>query len=447
MKFGLLHFRTGETDGVSLEMDKWRLILEKLGHEVIYIAGSGKKDDEGLRIIDSLHYKNPINNKIVDIVYKGINHKETEQDIKNLINDYANDIRDSLVKLIEKEQLDYLVPNNVLSLGWNLSAGIGVAKAIRETGVKVIAHHHDFHWERELYSNPKYEFVKDILQQYFPYQSQNIKHVVINSIAKRQLKQRYDIDSTIVPNVFDYDGTSWSEDSYNQDMKENVGITDNQIVFLQATRIVERKGIELAIDVIAKINEYKRRLIGKTLFNRKVINEETEFVMVLAGLNESKQYYDKLIQKAENQKVKIIDINDRVDHVRNTKDGKKIYSLWDAYVISDFITYPSILEGFGNQFLEAVYARKPLLVYEYPVFEEYLKTFDFDYVSLSNNHQQTENGLVSVSDKIIEKCAEETIEILTDECLYKQQVDKNYEICKEHFSYETLELILSNIIK
>lgn len=446
MKFGMLHFRTGETDGVSLEMDKWKYILEKLGHEVIYIAGSGKENDSSLRIVDGLHYKSATNNRIVDIVYKGINQGETEQNIKDLIYDYANDIKDSLVKLIKAEKLDYLVPNNVLSLGWNLSAGIGVAQAIEQTGVSVIAHHHDFHWERELYSHPKYEFVRDILNKYFPYKLNNIKHVVINSIAKRELKQRYNIDAEIVPNVFDYDETTWGEDSYNKDMKEVVGIKDNQVVFLQATRVVERKGIELAIDVIAKINECKSKLTGKTLYNGKHINEDTEFVMVLAGLNESEQYYNNLIQKAKNQKVKVIDINDRVDHVRKTKDGKKIYSLWDAHVISDFVTYPSLLEGFGNQFLEAIFAKKPLLVYEYPVFDEYLKTFGFEYVSLSNSHEQAENGLVCVADEIIKKCADETIEILTDNCFYKQQVDKNYEICKEHFSYKTLQIILSNLI-
>jgi hypothetical protein len=40
MKIALCHFRVGETDGVSLEMDKWKKALEQNGHEVFYIAGS-----------------------------------------------------------------------------------------------------------------------------------------------------------------------------------------------------------------------------------------------------------------------------------------------------------------------------------------------------------------------------------------------------------------------
>ncbi|MCZ7667463.1 MAG: hypothetical protein M5U34_09740 [Chloroflexi bacterium] len=36
---GMLHFKVGSTDGVSLEMDKWKLILEEMGHTVHYAAG------------------------------------------------------------------------------------------------------------------------------------------------------------------------------------------------------------------------------------------------------------------------------------------------------------------------------------------------------------------------------------------------------------------------
>lgn len=40
MNIALIHYRVGETDGVSLEMDKWKKVLEKQGHNVMYIAGS-----------------------------------------------------------------------------------------------------------------------------------------------------------------------------------------------------------------------------------------------------------------------------------------------------------------------------------------------------------------------------------------------------------------------
>jgi glycosyltransferase involved in cell wall biosynthesis len=43
-------------------------------------------------------------------------------------------------------------------------------------------------------------------------------------------------------------------------------------------------------------------------------------------------------------------------------------SLWELYAHADFITYPSLYEGFGNAFLEAVYFKKPLLINRYAIF-------------------------------------------------------------------------------
>ena len=34
MNIAMTHFRVGETDGVSLEMDKWKTVLERNGHTV-----------------------------------------------------------------------------------------------------------------------------------------------------------------------------------------------------------------------------------------------------------------------------------------------------------------------------------------------------------------------------------------------------------------------------
>ena len=41
------------------------------------------------------------------------------------------------------------------------------------------------------------------------------------------------------------------------------------------------------------------------------------------------------------------------------REGKnKVYSLWDAYIYADFVTYPSLYEGFGNALLETIYFQK-----------------------------------------------------------------------------------------
>ena len=49
-------------------------------------------------------------------------------------------------------------------------------------------------------------------------------------------------------------------------------------------------------------------------------------------------------------------------------EGKRIYTLWDLYHHADFVTYPSIYEGFGNALLEAIYFKKPVLINRYSIF-------------------------------------------------------------------------------
>ena len=49
-------------------------------------------------------------------------------------------------------------------------------------------------------------------------------------------------------------------------------------------------------------------------------------------------------------------------------EGKKVYTLWDLYHHADFVTYPSIYEGFGNALLEAIYFRKACLINRYSIF-------------------------------------------------------------------------------
>lgn len=104
------------------------------------------------------------------------------------------------------------------------------------------------------YSNPTCRFINSILEDYFLPKEEYIKHCVINSLAQDQLKTRKGIDSIVVPNVFDFSSQQWVKDDYNIDIRERISIKKNDLIFLQATRIVERKGIELAIDYVSEIN-------------------------------------------------------------------------------------------------------------------------------------------------------------------------------------------------
>lgn len=443
MNIALCHFRVGETDGVSLEMDKWKMALEQLGHKVIYIAGSAGNCEA--EIIPDLHYQHPVNNRIVENVYQNFESYCSEKNLKNEIFSLAESIERDLINLIEKNNIDLIVPNNILSLGWGLSAGIAFTKAIQKTGVRALCHHHDFHWERDLYSNPKVGFATDLLKEYFPPVHVRISHVCINHIAKGELKVRYGVEADVVPNVFDFQDELIIVDDYNRNLRKEFGINPGDLVFMQATRVVERKAIELAIDFVSEIGNQKENLVNKRLYSGHKFESDSEIYLVFAGKNESSDYYQKLINYAEQKEVKVLDISERVSHKRSFKSGNNIYSLWDAYSIADMITYPSILEGWGNQFLEAIVAKLPVVVYKYPVYLTDIERFNFNIISLGNEHV-LQDGLVKVEDRIVKIAADEAIPYLLDSDYRKAKVNFNYKIASEQLSVNSLREMLSKVL-
>ncbi len=107
---------------------------------------------------------------------------------------------------------------------------------------------------------------------------------------------------------FDFDRELWTEDEYNSTFKEDLGIGENEIVFLQGTRVTNRKAIELAVDLIALMNtpKYRKKLNGKTMYNGNVFDENTKLTLAMVGLHEGGDNYEqRLINYADKKRHKI----------------------------------------------------------------------------------------------------------------------------------------------
>ena len=100
----------------------------------------------------------------------------------------------------------------------------------------------------------------------------------------------------------------------------------------------------------------------------------------------------------------------------------------------------------GNQFLEAVFAQKPILLFEYPVFSSDIKKHGFEYVSLGADFFPKELDLVGIKESVIRKAADRCIEYLFDEKQYNETETRNFNIGKKHFSLEALNEILRVIV-
>ncbi|GAJ08158.1 unnamed protein product, partial [marine sediment metagenome] len=249
--------------------------------------------------------------------------------------------------------------------------------------------------------------------------------------AQHELKIRRGIDAVVVPNVFNFEGPDWKIDDYNCDFKKFLGLSPKDIVILQATRIVSRKGIELAIDLVKELAKPENLLLlkEKGFYDKREIGEESKIVLVLPNLVEDMEYFKLLKKKIKKEKIEAIFMSDMVDTKRKMKNNRKIYSLWDTYLFADLVTYPSLYEGWGNQFLEAIKAKLPIIMFEYEVFKRDIKPNGFRVISLGDKTKgKNGQGLYRVEPSIIKESAKEAIRVLTDLSYRKKMVEHNFHL-------------------
>lgn len=447
MNIALCHYRVGETDGVSLEMDKWKKVLKNMGHKVYFIAGSTGTSDG--YVIPEMNYRFEEDLKIERNAYLKLEEYQDEDELIRAIKKLTLKIEEGLKKILIENKIDLIVPNNILSIGRSIPTATAFTNVIKELTIRCIGHHHDFYWERNNFSQPTCNFVRKVLEEYYPPKDDLISHVVINSIVQKELKVRRNLDSIIIPNVFDFDEKLWEVDNYNKDFRERLGIKDNDILMLQATRVTNRKAIELAIDVVGEMQKEENRKILEEakLYNGKSFNRNSRIVLVLAGMIETADdYVERIKTRAKGSNVEMLFVNNLVEHSRCVKNNNKIYSLWDTYVFADIITYPSIQEGWGNQFLEGLFAKKPMLVFEYDVYKEDIKEKGFKVISLGDKYELDKYGLAKVDQRVIKRAAGECIKLLIDKDYREKMVEENFQSGKKHFSLESLEERLKSIV-
>ena len=119
--------------------------------------------------------------------------------------------------------------------------------------------------------------------------------------------------------------------------------------------------------------------------------------------------------------------------------------MWDAYVHADLVSYPSTWEGFGNQFLEAVFAKKPIILFEHPVFRADMKKGGYRYISLGSQNVIDQQAWASIPKNNLEKAAAATIEMLIHP-LTNQDLEYNYQRAKADFGENKLKELLEKCL-
>ncbi|HAF69904.1 TPA: glycosyl transferase family 1 [Candidatus Acetothermia bacterium] len=442
-RIGICHFRVGETDGVSLEIDKWRGALEALGHEVFLCAG--RSGGEEAFLIPELSLDHPEVEKIRRNAFQAFSDYPSEGELHDHIEAVASRIERGLRHFVEVYDINLLIVENIWSLSPHLPATLALWRTVRGLRLPAIAHHHDFYWEKDDYRGPTCGLVRRLLSQYFPPKDPRILHVVINRLAQGELRRR-GIESIVVPNVLDFEQGP-RVDEFNQDFRDRCGLAPGDVVLLQSTRIVRRKGIELAVDLAALLSHPRFAEALRRRIRARGACGEPHPVLLLPNVVEDPPYLEQLQDRISRRGVDARFVSGHVAFKRAQYDDRKIYSLWDTYLFADVMTYPSLQEGWGNQFLEGVWAKLPPVVFEYPVFRTDIAPLGFRCVSLGKSLKRDADGLWRVPEPALRRAAEETAKLLSSPGQYQRVVEHNFfQLARRNLSVARLRELLGDMV-
>lgn len=407
---GFVSTRFAGTDGVSLESAKWAQVLWDDQHISFWYSGRSDRHPDIAYCVPEAYFGHPenywINARIWGKTRRG-------REVSARIREMADYLKSTLYDFVSTYSIDVLVPQNCITIPMHVPLGIAVTEFLAETQMPAICHHHDFYWERTRFSIGA---IQDYLDMAFPSDLPNMRHVVINQSAGEQLALRKGATSLLIPNVFDFERPAPKPDEYSRDVRTELGLEPDDLFILQPTRIVPRKGIEHAINLVAQLGDKRCKL---------VISHE-------AG-DEGTEYRDMLLEMARQEEVDLRFVSTRVGEVRQyDPEGKKIFTLWDLYPHADLVTYPSIYEGFGNALLEAIYFKLPVVINRYSIFVEDIEPKGFRLAVI--------DGFVTSS------VLREVERILADENYRQQMVDHNYRVARHYYSYSMLRRSLRTLL-
>lgn len=409
LRVGFVSTRLAGTDGVSLEAAKWAAVLERQGQTCFYFAGELDRPPERSRLVPEAFWEHPDIAQIQEVAFKQTKRASATS---RRITDLKYLLKEKLYEFVKDFEIDVLIVQNALAIPMNIPLGVALTEFIAETAMPTIAHHHDFFWERKRFLT---NCVWDYLNMAFPCHLPSIRHVVINSSGSHQLSLRTGISSSLIPNLMDFEHPPAPPDEYTRQLRADLGVAPDEYLILQPTRVVQRKGIEHAIELVSRLDLKAKLVISH------------------ASGDEGEEYEQRVRDYADQMQVPTIFAPHLISQYRGVNDeGQKTYTLDDVYKHADLVTYPSTVEGFGNAFLEAIYFRRPIVVNSYSIYATDIKPKGFRVIEF--------DGFIT------RDTVKETRYLLQHPEAVAAQAEHNYQLGKRFYSYGVLERDLNSLI-
>jgi len=360
MRIGIVATRLAGVDGVTFETAKWEENLERMGHNVRVCGGEVDALRPDARLVPAMHFVYPPAARVTAAAFDPESDPEA---VRHEVHRLADQLVPVLDEWVTSQRVELLIVENAWAVPMQLPLGVALRRFVELTGIPAIGHNHDYWWERERFATC---VVPDLLEAAFPPDLPNVRHVSISSLGAAGLKQHRNLLSMVIPNVFDFGRPRPHRNPrVRAQLRRELGMEEGGLLVVQPTRVVPRKGIELAIELVSRLE----RPDGVLLITSPAGDEGLDY---LVGL-------EKLAESAD------VRLRYAADRFAPNHEGKPVapaHSLNDAYQAADLITYPSLYEGFGNALVEAVFYGVPAVVNRYPVFMSDIRPLGLRFIEI-----------------------------------------------------------------
>ena len=345
MRIGMVGARFAGLDGVSLESAKLAEALTRGGHEIAWFAGELGEDFTPAVTCEAASFDTGVNREIEHLAFGGGDPGVVHE----MVADVAPEIEKVLTRFIDDFDIEGVIVENAWAIPMQLPLAFAIASVVKDRGMPTVGHHHDFSWERDRFRNTS---VPDFMEQVFPPALPSVGHVVINSLAQRDLRDRRGLDSLVLPNVMDFESGPPPGDG-GDTFRRIAGVVSSDVVLVQPTRVIPRKGMELTIDLASRM-------------------DGDPVVVVTHPDDLDSEYWARLEAQATGLGVDL----------RLVDAGRDLSALASAYAAADLVCFPSLYEGYGNALVEAVYHRRPVLVNRYSVYASDIAPLGLSFIEI-----------------------------------------------------------------
>jgi glycosyltransferase involved in cell wall biosynthesis len=445
-----VHYKLFGTDGVSLQSQELSKELRRRGWTVHPCACDVPDGSDGLRLAE-LAYQSAhavaLRKRIFAAPTDGSDDSlnAAGSALIEEITARAAAIRQPVERYLDAHDIRLVHIRNVMSLPYNLPATVAFyGIAVDRPDIGFLMQHHDLYWEGPNARNfaTQYPEIRELIERIMCPALPNARHTLINPIAGDALRERKGIDGTVIPDGFDFDREVVSIDELTFRGRLEILCGDSRpvgaadLVVAMPARVAINKSIELAIQLVAGLAAKRSALenaadgIGH---NRRRFADESRVVLVLPqgeDLDDNREYFDRLVAYARQMGITLAYGGDIVVPDRRFQPGDHDhYPFYSTYQAVDLVCYPPEHEGFGNQAIEAVWARLPLAVFEYPVFQRYVRDHLPHYISLGDAAQLARlddfGGLHQLREDVLERAVEGAIRVLEDHDTEQRWTEEN----------------------